>query len=110
MIAKERPRTYDATAALVQRSCGGCRFYHGLSQLAGQGKCTHPQRRRLMDTVLVRRRELACRDRHDRALWESCAPTEPVTPALDRVLLHLPPRLCRWPKFPVVNESIEGIQ
>lgn len=67
----------------MSRSCGTCRFYHPLP-LPAQGRCAHPERRALIRNVFVRERELACRDRHDMALWERnpAAPSEVVLATL----------------------------
>lgn len=88
------------------RKCGTCRHFEAAGPLHSQGRCGHPARSGLSDVVLVRRAELACRDRDDNDLWS------PRTPALDAALerAFTPSRQCGWPWFPIViRERVGGI-
>ncbi len=51
------------------RKCGTCRHFSDCG-VAGSGNCLHVHRRHLLDVVLVRRTELACRNTYDQDLWE----------------------------------------
>ena len=64
--------------------CATCRYYHPTAEIEQQGWCVHPARRPLLDLVLVRGAELACRDVSDTALWEHnpVASIEAVTAAV----------------------------
>lgn len=87
---------------LPSRTCGSCRCFHASPAAPGQGLCVHPGRRHLYPNVLVREKELACRDGRGRSLWATAGTLGPL--ALD-------PRNCGWPRFPlVVNDVVEGVQ
>lgn len=54
------------------RKCGTCRHFSDCG-VAGSGHCLHDHRRHLLDVVLVRKTELACRNTYDQDLWEPLA-------------------------------------
>lgn len=65
-----------------KRQCQTCRFFQS-AQLAGNGWCTHPSRQMESDVkILVRERELACRNAWGDDLWaDSSSPATTPQPA-----------------------------
>ncbi len=75
-----------------KRQCSTCRFFQN-AQLSGNGWCTHPKRQVASDVkILVRERELACRNTWGDDLWmdaSSHATTSEVAPAARREFTYL---------------------
>ncbi len=79
-----------------KRQCQTCRFFQS-AQLAGNGWCTHPARQMETDVkILVRERELACRNAWGDDLWadsSSPATTSPSPEPARRTFTYLTTRL-----------------
>ena len=67
-----------------KRECASCQFFQN-AQLAGNGWCTHPKRQLASDVrILVRSRELACRNSWGEDLW--VAASSPATTHVERAI------------------------
>jgi hypothetical protein len=67
---------------VAKRKCGTCKYFHDKG-LASSGWCRHPARCDIQDMVLVRKAELACRNKWDRDLWEQAGVSSEPTGDVD---------------------------